>query len=314
MRFPFLRFALFRRGITAAGSLPLLRKTDFYFPKIVVNYSDGRRVPMKKKRIEKLKNLAFNLLDMEIPVYAANACYFLAISIFPALLLVLASLRYTALSATDLIWLLEGILPGALMGAAESLIVSTYYNSSAGLLGISALAMLWSSSRGVHGLLTGLNRIYGVHEDRGWIYTRLISVGYTFVFLLLLIVTLVFQVFGESLADRLWLGRFLSGLIDLHSVWLVLVQILVFVLIYMVLPNRRNRFLWSLPGAVLAALGWRGFSQIFSLYVERMLERYTNIYGSVYTVAIGLLWLYCCMCILLFGGLINRLLQPVSQQ
>ena len=269
---------------------------------------------MKKKRIEKLKNLAFNLLDMEIPVYAANACYFLAISIFPALLLVLASLRYTALSATDLIWLLEGILPGALMGAAESLIVSTYYNSSAGLLGISALAMLWSSSRGVHGLLTGLNRIYGVHEDRGWIYTRLISVGYTFVFLLLLIVTLVFQVFGESLADRLWLGRFLSGLIDLHSVWLVLVQILVFVLIYMVLPNRRNRFLWSLPGAVLAALGWRGFSQIFSLYVERMLERYTNIYGSVYTVAIGLLWLYCCMCILLFGGLINRLLQPVSQQ
>ena len=269
---------------------------------------------MKKKRIEKLKNLAFNLLDMEIPVYAANACYFLAISIFPALLLVLASLRYTALSATDLIWLLEGILPGALMGAAESLIVSTYYNSSAGLLGISALAMLWSSSRGVHGLLTGLNRIYGVHEDRGWIYTRLISVGYTFVFLLLLIVTLVFQVFGESLADRLWLGRFLSGLIDLHSVWLVLVQILVFVLIYMVLPNRRNRFLWSLPGAVLAALGWRGFSQIFSLYVERMLERYTNIYGSVYTVAIGLLWLYCCMCILLFSGLINRLLQPVSQQ
>lgn len=269
---------------------------------------------MKKKRIEKLKNLAFNLLDMEIPVYAANACYFLAISIFPALLLVLASLRYTALSATDLIWLLEGILPGALMGAAESLIVSTYYNSSAGLLGISALAMLWSSSRGVHGLLTGLNRIYGVHEDRGWIYTRLISVGYTFVFLLLLIVTLVFQVFGESLADRLWLGRFLSGLIDLHSVWLVLVQILVFVLIYMVLPNRRNRFLWSLPGAVLAALGWRGFSQVFSLYVERMLERYTNIYGSVYTVAIGLLWLYCCMCILLFGGLINRLLQPVSQQ
>ena len=210
---------------------------------------------MKKKRIEKLKNLAFNLLDMEIPVYAANACYFLAISIFPALLLVLASLRYTALSATDLIWLLEGILPGALMGAAESLIVSTYYNSSAGLLGISALAMLWSSSRGVHGLLTGLNRIYGVHEDRGWIYTRLISVGYTFVFLLLLIVTLVFQVFGESLADRLWLGRFLSGLIDLHSVWLVLVQILVFVLIYMVLPNRRNRFLWSLPGAMLAALG-----------------------------------------------------------
>ena len=43
-----------------------------------------------------------------------------------------------------------------------------------------------------------------------------------------------------------------------------------------------------------------------------MLTRYTNIYGSIYTVAIGLLWIYCCMCILLFGGLINRLTSPHS--
>ena len=263
-----------------------------------------------KKWTERMKNLIYNIDDMQIPVYAANACYFLAISIFPALLLLLASLRYTPLSATDLLRLLEGILPGALMGAAESLIVSTYYNSSAGLLSISALAALWSASRGIHGLLTGLNRIYGVHEDRTWLYTRLISVGYTFVFLLLVIVTLVFQVFGEALADRLWVGHFLLELIDWRSTWLVTTQILIFDLIYMVLPNRPNRFLWSLPGAVLAALGWQLFSRVFSIYVEHMLSRYSNIYGSVYTVALGLLWVYCCMCILLFGGLLNRLLTP----
>ena len=247
--------------------------------------------------------------QLQIPVYAANACYFLAISIFPALLLILASLRYTALSAVDLIRLLEGILPGALMGAAESLIVSTYYNSSAGLVGVSALAALWSASRGIHGLLAGLNRIYGVREDRGWLCTRLICVGYTFVFLLLVLLTLVFQVFGQALADRIWLGRLLSELIDWRSVWLLLAQVLIFDLIYMVLPNRRSRFWVNLPGAAVAALGWQLFSRGFSLYVERMFSRYTNIYGSVYTVALGLLWIYWCMCILLFGGLVNRILQ-----
>ena len=247
--------------------------------------------------------------QLQIPVYAANACYFLAISIFPALLLILASLRYTALSAVDLIRLLEGILPGALMGAAESLIVSTYYNSSAGLVGVSALAALWSASRGIHGLLAGLNRIYGVREDRGWLCTRLICVGYTFVFLLLVLLTLVFQVFGQALADRLWLGRILSELIDWRSVWLLLAQVLIFDLIYMVLPNRRSRFWANLPGAAVASLGWQLFSRGFSLYVERMFSRYTNIYGSVYTVALGLLWIYWCMCILLFGGLVNRILQ-----
>ena len=247
--------------------------------------------------------------QLQIPVYAANACYFLSISIFPALLLILASLRYTALSAVDLIRLLEGILPGALMGAAESLIVSTYYNSSAGLVGVSALAALWSASRGIHGLLAGLNRIYGVREDRGWLCTRLICVGYTFVFLLLVLLTLVFQVFGQALADRIWLGRLLSELIDWRSVWLLLAQVLIFDLIYMVLPNRHSRFWVNLPGAVMAALGWQGFSKGFSLYVDHILARYTNIYGSVYTVALGLLWIYWCMCILLFGGLVNRILQ-----
>lgn len=270
---------------------------------------------MRRKWMLRLENLIFNLTELQIPVYAANACYFLAIALFPGLLLILASLRYTALSATDLLVLLEGILPSALMGAAESLIVSTYYNSSGAVLGISAFAALWSASRGVHGLLTGLNRIYGVHEDRGWLETRIISVGYTFVFLILIIVTLVFQVFGQTFADRFWsmqhwLLRLVQNLIDWQSVWLLCVQILVFTLIYMVLPNKRNRFLYSLPGAVVAAVGWQGFSKVFSIYVERMLERYTNIYGSVYTVALGLLWIYCCMCILLFGGVLNRVLQP----
>ena len=246
------------------------------------------------------KNRLKEFSDLQIPVYAANACYFLALSIFPALLLILASLRYTPLSALDLIRFLEGILPGALMGAAESLIVSTYYNSSGMVLGISAIAALWTASRGIHGLLTGLNRIYGVQEDRGWLYTRLISVLYTFVFLLLVIGTLVFQVFGEALSLRLSL--------DLRGTWLLGVQILVFDLIYMFLPNRHNRFLQSLPGAVSTALLWQLFSRGFSLYVEHMVARYTNIYGSVYTVAIGLLWVYWCVCILLFGGLLNRLL------
>jgi len=270
---------------------------------------------MLRKWMLRLENLLFNIASMQIPVYAANACYFLAIALFPGLLLILASLRYTPLSATDLLVLLEGILPGALMGAAESLIVSTYYNSSGAVLGISAIAALWSASRGIHGLIIGLNTIYGVREDRSWLYTRLISVGYTFVFLILVIVTLVFQVFGQSLADRFWsvqnpVVQFFVDLIDWRSVWLLIVQILVFDLIYMVLPNKHNSFLRSLPGAVVAAVGWQGFSNVFSYYVENMLDSYTNIYGSVYTVALGLLWIYCCMCILLFGGILNRILQP----
>ena len=75
----------------------------------------------------------------------------------------------------------------------------------------------------------------------------------------------------------------------------------------MVLPNRKNRFSDSLPGAILASVGWLIFTQLFSLYVEHF-GGYSNIYGSVYAVALSMLWLYCCLSILFYGGALNRLL------
>lgn len=251
---------------------------------------------------------------LNIPVYAANACYFLALSVFPLLLLILASLRYTSLSAVDLIDLVSRILPTALVPAAEKLIVNTYYNSSGAVVSVSALAALWSASRGIHGLLVGLNHIYGVQEDRSAIYTRLISVAYLFVFLLVLILTLVFHVFGQTLAawirsKNLPLMDLLDQVIDIGAIVVLVAEVLAFAAIYMVLPNRRNEFLHSLPGAAVAAVGWQVFSNIFSFYVENMVASYSNIYGSVYMVAVSMLWLYFCIVILLFGGVVNRMAQ-----
>lgn len=265
------------------------------------------------KWMRRLEDQIRDIGSMQIPVHAAYTCYFLAMSLFPALLLILASLRFTSLSAEDLIHGLDGIVPEALMGAAESLIVSTYQNSSGALLGISAVASLWSSSKGVQGLMTGLNSIYGVRETRPWYATKVLSLVYTFVFVLMILASLVFQVFGQTLADRMLaseslLQRLLVYLFGWRYLWMLLIQVLGFALIYTALPNRPGRFLHSLPGALAASLGWQIFSGAFSLYVELMVDRYTNIYGSVYTVALGLLWVYCCMCIFLFGGVLNRLL------
>ncbi len=265
-----------------------------------------------KNRFAGFMGVIRSIMDMQIPVYAANACYFLVLMVFPALLLILASLRYTSFSANDLIEVLETVLPAALMPAAERLIVNTYYNSSGMVISVSAVTALWSSSRGVYGLLTGLNHIYGVREDRGYFYTRLISVVYTFAFLLVLIMTLVLHVFGKSIA--LWLDSlnlpvldWLVHIIDVRFMILLFLQILVFTGIYMVLPNRRNRFWSSLPGAAVVAVGWQIFSNLFSEYVQR-LHVYTNIYGSVYAIALGMLWLYICVTILLLGGLLNRII------
>lgn len=250
--------------------------------------------------------------DMQIPTHAANAGYFIVLSVFPALVLLLSLLRYTPLDAQDLLGLLGGFLPEALMSAAEKLIISTYAHTGAAMVSVSAVGALWSASRGIHGLLTGLNTIYGVVEDRSYLKTRLISVLYTFLFLLVLLVTLVLGVFGGGILRSLppakgALGDFLSEVVDLRFFLMLLLQTALFSAMFMVLPNRKNGFQESLPGAMLASAGWLIFTRLFSFYVEHF-SNYSNIYGSVYAVALSMLWLYFCLSIVFYGGALNRLL------
>ena len=259
--------------------------------------------------IDKTYCLARYLSKQKVAPHAAATGYFIVLSVFPLLVLVLALLRYTGLQVETLTDLLEGFLPDALIPAARRLILSTYQNTSGTVVSLSALTGLWSASRGIYGLLTGLNAIYGVKENRGYFYTRGVSVLYTFLFLLLLVATLVLNVFGTTLlhwlpAQNTGLLQFLWELTDWRFLVMLLLQTALFAAMFMALPNCRNTFRESLPGAVLASLGWLVFSDLYSIYVENF-SGYANVYGSVYGVALSMLWLYFCLSIVFYGGALN---------
>lgn len=263
--------------------------------------------------IGKLYHAVMTMKQQHIPLHAAYAAYFIILSMFPALLLLLSILRYTGLQIENLADLISDFLPAALTDMADELVFSTYFNASATVVGLSALTALWSASKGIYGLLRGLNAIYGVSEDRGYWYTRGISVVYTFVFFLILLLTLVLHVFGNTIIAMLTMVDnevliFLIDLIDLRFFLLLILQSLVFTLMFMVLPNKRNGFWESLPGGVLSSIGWMVFSDLYSIYVENF-SSYANIYGSVYAIALSMLWLYCCISILFYGGALNRYLK-----
>lgn len=255
--------------------------------------------------------LAQRIQQMNIPLHAANAGYFIVLSVFPALVLILSVLRYTQLDAQDLFAMLEGFLPSALLPSAQKLIVSAYSHASGAVVSVSALGTLWSASRGIYGILRGLNAIYDVREDRGYLYTRTISVAYTFLLFVMLVLTLALNVFGDGilqmLSDYRW-ARFWEKVVHVRVLLLLLLQTALFSAMFMVFPNRKNSFRSSVPGAVLSSVGWTAFTALFSWYVERF-TGYSGIYGSVYAVALSMLWLYCCMSILFYGGGLNRILQ-----
>lgn len=255
---------------------------------------------MLKRIFRKVVPFIKDIARLRIGNYAASACFFLVLSVFPLLVLLLSLVRYTGLQVDTLTDMLQGILPQALMGSAQRLILNTYRATTGALVSVSALTALWSAGRGIHGLRTGLNAIYGVEENRGYFFTRGISALYTFAFLLVLVLTLMLHVFGKTLLAFLPF----SDMPILRFFLLLGAQTLLFTTLYMVLPNRRNRFSDSLPGAMFASAGWLIFSDLYSIYVEHF-SNYANIYGSVYAVALSMLWLYFCVSIVFYGGALN---------
>ena len=253
--------------------------------------------------MKRLQRLARYLAEQKVPLYAANASFFLILSVFPTLVVLLALMRYTGLQVEIFTDLVAEVVPGALMPLVNRLVLSAYVNSTGTVLSVSAVAALWSASRGMYSFVTGLNAIYEVKENRGYFRTRLISMGYTLAFLVVLLLTLVLHVFGGDLLrmlQKLPISEFLLNLLDLRVFLLLVLQTALFCTMFMVLPNERNRLGESIPGALLASIGWQVFTNLYSVYSQKFTS-YASIYGSVYVVALGMLWLYFCICIVFYG-------------
>ena len=160
---------------------------------------------------------------------------------------------------------------------------------------------------GMYGLMQGLNAVYHRQEKRSWIHVRMLSMLYTGMFLAVVLVTLIVSVFGTQIAEFLPVSPFLelfNQIVGLRFGVLLLLQTALFSGMFMVLPSQRNRFFASVPGAMLASAGWIIFSDLYSWYMTRF-TGYANVFGSVYAVALSMLWLYICLRILFFGGTWN---------
>ena len=281
---------------------------------------------MKRRKLEEIPQDHFTgrlyhgfrtISQMRVPVYAGNASFFIALAVFPGLLLVLSMLSFTNLEVERFSEIFQGVLPEALLAGAQELILNTYHHISGTLLGFTALTALWSASRGTYGIIVGLNGIYGVSENRGYIFTRCISVLYTFAFVIVMVLTLALHVFGTSLLSFLKQFShpgidFLLDHINLRFFLLLFLQTGLFTAMFMTLPNKKNRFWESIPGALLSSCGWLIFSDLYSIYVERF-ATLSNVYGSVYAVALSMLWLYFCISIVFYGGALNAYLKGCAE-
>ena len=260
---------------------------------------------------QKITGITAGFNEDHVGAYAAQSAYFFMLCMIPIILLLLTMVQYTPVTKADVMTAVIQVFPSSVENLITS-IVNQVYNQSTGVIPVTIVVALWSAGKGVLAMASGLNCIYRCRETRNYIVLRIRATFYTVLFIVVIILLLVLSVFGNTLnlfiAEHIpFLRRVADQLIAARVFITPTVLVIFSLMLYRYLPNRRGRFRDQLPGAMFAAVGWMVISWVFSIYLD-VFKGFSNMYGSLTTIVLIMLWMYFCMYCILLGGEMNVLL------
>jgi len=258
-----------------------------------------------------IKVLYSRIKEDDIPALGAQLTYYLILSFLPFLMFTINLISYTPLTNEDFLDNIRVYFPYETYDLIKDVVYKIVDSRNGGLLSFGAVASLWAASNGVNALAKGLNKAYDCDENRPFWKVRLMSALFTIALGLIILISLLFLVFGEVL----WKGLYNTiGFVSVFkTIWYIIRLVVPFLTIiallialYLYMPNCRLSLKSVIPGAVISALAWIGISFVFSVYVNNF-NNYSKTYGSLGGIFILLLWIYWSSIIILLGGELNAL-------
>jgi len=251
---------------------------------------------------------------------AAALAYYFVLSLFPALIFLSAVVAFLPLPDLfgQALGMMARFLPADSMGFVRRILSDVITPNRGAFLSFGILGTLWAASGGFSAAIEALNIAYDVEDDRPFWKTRPLAVGLALLIGTLMLVALSVMMvgprFGEWLAGRVHLS-FLFVLLWPYVHWTIAIgfTILAVEALYFLAPNVKQRFLATLPGAVLAVGCWIALSYLLGLYF-RHFANFNKTYGT-FGAAIALMtWLYWTGFAMLVGAELNSELAKISSQ
>lgn len=250
--------------------------------------------------------------DDRLTMVAGGVAFYGFLALFPALAATISvwGLIADPTRIREQIVTLQGALPASaidLLTRAAHRIASTSSASLSGTVIFSLLFALWSSNKGMKGLIEGVSIAYDEPpQKRGLVATNGLSFVLTLGAILLTLVTVALVVGTPIALDNLGLDPTTKQWLDFLR-WPLLALMIgsALAIIYRVAPPRpAPRWRWVTPGAVLATFLWLIASSLFSYYT-RNFGNYDKTYGSLAAVAVLLMWFLIGAFIVLLGAELN---------
>lgn len=268
------------------------------------------------KVIRLIKSFLNKMNEDHINVYAAQTAYFMILSFIPFIMMLLTLIKYTPVTKADLLSTAVDFLPSSVDPMIIS-VIDEVYNKSGAVLSISAITAAWSAGKGVMAIIQALNSINDIEEEQGYLGVRIRAALYTVIFVIAVILSLIIIVFGNKILRIIEeqypvVIHLTSRLSEVKNFAVLGMLTLLFWVMFKFIPRKATTKTKQFPGAVIAAFGWTIFSFGFSIYID-LSAGFSNMYGSLTTIILVMLWLYGCMYIMLVGAEINSYFQVMFQ-
>jgi membrane protein len=260
-------------------------------------------------------------LQDDMLMYAAALAFRMFFALIPFLIFVVALMGVLQVPGF-FEWLLDkaqNILSKDAVAQAKLVLGQVRHQARGGLLAFGALAVaVWYTSVAVRSLMTALNVVFEVQEDRPaqirYPLSMLLAIGFSLTIAIASALMLVGKPIISTLFARLGLGEVLASVWE----WLrwpaaVLLLMVAAALTYHILPNDEEPFRFLTPGAVLAVIVWVVASTSLHYYVLNF-ANYSVMYGALGAVLMLLLYFYVSAAVLLLGAEVNAVIRDASRR
>jgi membrane protein len=178
------------------------------------------------------------------------------------------------------------------------------------VLTVGAVLATYFASSGVESLRIGLNRAYGLDEERRWWLLRLESIGYVLIaavalLALAFLVVLGPLIFKAALTYVSWIEPLEAHFNLARFALAAIVLAVALVILHMWLPAGRRRLGDIWPGIAATLAMWLACGFAFGRYLSDFSYTYVTYYAGLASAMIALVFLYFAAWIFIYGGELN---------
>jgi len=287
-----------------------------------------QKIPIVKWLIKLLRKIKipgmegmdlYDLLDMYISGIvkgaltsrAGSIAFSFFIALFPFALFVLTLIPFVPIDGfqDDFMSFIFKVMPSKEASDAVSMVLHDIANNKYGeLLSFGFILSIFLMTNGINAILSGFEYTYHQIETRTVIRQYIVSLAISLVLALILILTvgviIFIQYFVRSLNEQ--------GMLNDTGYWVGVIQFVILIAMLYVVTSflyyfgtregRKSPFLS--PGTILTIILFMLNFKIFKIYVEKFAQ-YNQLYGSIGTVLVIMLFIWLNSIILLLGFELN---------